>query len=131
MGAELLKEIVDVANGKVVKAEAFGFNDIAISRLCNYVSDVKICSSIERTESDIICLGLNYKEHVKETAKGFKDSSIDIPEYPVYFSKRAVKTIGPNDFIDSHSDITDELDYEVELAIIIGKYGSDIPKEKA
>lgn len=37
MGAELLKEIVDVANGKVVKAEAFGFNDIAISRLCNYV----------------------------------------------------------------------------------------------
>ncbi|MBV4429195.1 fumarylacetoacetate hydrolase family protein [Clostridium tyrobutyricum] len=95
------------------------------------VSDVKICSSIERTESDIICLGLNYKEHVKETAKGFKDSSIDIPEYPVYFSKRAVKTIGPNDFIDSHSDITDELDYEVELAIIIGKYGSDIPKEKA
>jgi altronate dehydratase large subunit len=37
MGGELLKEIIDVANGKVVKAEAFGFNDIAISRLCNYV----------------------------------------------------------------------------------------------
>ncbi|MCH3965986.1 MAG: UxaA family hydrolase [Clostridium sp.] len=37
MGKELLNEIVAVANGKVVKAEAFGFNDIAISRLCNYV----------------------------------------------------------------------------------------------
>lgn len=37
MGEELLNEIVAVANGKVVKAEAFGFNDIAISRLCNYV----------------------------------------------------------------------------------------------
>lgn len=37
MGEELLKEIIDVANGKVVKAEALGFNDIAISRVCNYV----------------------------------------------------------------------------------------------
>lgn len=37
MGEELLEEIMAVANGKVVKAEAFGFNDIAISRLCNYV----------------------------------------------------------------------------------------------
>jgi len=37
MGEELLKEIIDVANGKITKAEAFGFNDIAISRLCNYV----------------------------------------------------------------------------------------------
>ncbi|MHC6181295.1 UxaA family hydrolase [Clostridium sp. JNZ X4-2] len=37
MGEELLREIIAVANGKVVKAEAFGFNDIAISRLCNYV----------------------------------------------------------------------------------------------
>lgn len=37
MGEELLKEIIEVANGKVVKAEALGFNDIAISRVCNYV----------------------------------------------------------------------------------------------
>jgi len=37
MGAELLQDVIDVANGKIVKAEALGFNDIAISRLCNYV----------------------------------------------------------------------------------------------
>ncbi|WP_202802441.1 UxaA family hydrolase [Clostridium arbusti] len=37
MGKELLEEIIAVANGKVVKAEALGFNDIAISRVCNYV----------------------------------------------------------------------------------------------
>jgi len=37
MGAALLQEVLDVANGKVVKSEVFGFNDIAISRLCNYV----------------------------------------------------------------------------------------------
>lgn len=37
MGRELLDEVLDVANGKITKAEAFGFSDIAISRLCNYV----------------------------------------------------------------------------------------------
>ncbi|MBV4429196.1 UxaA family hydrolase [Clostridium tyrobutyricum] len=37
MGEELLRKMVNVANGKVVKAEAFEFNYIAISRLCNYV----------------------------------------------------------------------------------------------
>ncbi|MHC6181294.1 fumarylacetoacetate hydrolase family protein [Clostridium sp. JNZ X4-2] len=95
------------------------------------VSGIKISSPIERTESDIICLGLNYKEHVRETAESFKDDSIDIPEHPVYFSKRAVAPIGPNDYIDSHPDVTDELDYEVELAVIIGKEGTNIPKEKA
>lgn len=92
---------------------------------------VKIGAPIERTESDVICLGLNYREHVKETAKSFKDDSIDIPKHPVYFSKRAVSPIGPGGFINSHSDVTDELDYEVELAVIIGKEGINISEENA
>lgn len=95
------------------------------------ISDIKICAPIEKTESDIMCLGLNYREHVRETAESFNDDSIDIPEHPVYFSKRAVAPIGPNDYIDSHPEVTDELDYEVELAVIIGKDGVNIPKEKA
>lgn len=96
-----------------------------------FIDDVKICTPIEKLESDIICLGLNYRDHVAETAKSFKDDSIDIPEYPVYFSKRAINPIGQNDSINSHSEVTKELDYEVEVAVIIGKDGIDIPKEDA
>lgn len=95
------------------------------------VSNIKICTPINKFENDIICLGLNYREHVEETSKSFKDSSIKIPEYPVYFSKRASCPIGHEDFIDSHSDVTDQLDYEVELAVVIGKDGVNIPREKA
>ena len=95
------------------------------------IDDIKICTPIETLESDILCLGLNYRAHVEETARSFKDDSIDIPEYPVYFSKRAVKPIGHKDTIDSHIDVTKELDYEVELAIIIGKDGINIAKEDA
>jgi 2-keto-4-pentenoate hydratase/2-oxohepta-3-ene-1,7-dioic acid hydratase in catechol pathway len=95
------------------------------------VDDVTISAPIEKTENDIICLGLNYRDHVEETARSFKDDSVNIPEHPVYFSKRALSPIGPNDFIDSHSDVTDKLDYEVELAVIIGKQGINIPKESA
>ncbi|MFT8315938.1 MAG: fumarylacetoacetate hydrolase family protein [Clostridium sp.] len=93
--------------------------------------DIKICTPIETLESDILCLGLNYREHVEETARSFKDDSIDIPEYPVYFSKRAVSPIGPEDSIDSHGEVTEQLDYEVELAVIIGKDGINIAKEDA
>lgn len=93
--------------------------------------DIKICTPIETLESDILCLGLNYREHVEETARSFKDDSIDIPEYPVYFSKRAVSPIGPGDNIDSHIEVTEQLDYEVELAVIIGKDGINIAKEDA
>lgn len=95
------------------------------------VDNIEICTPIEKLESDIICLGLNYREHVQETAKSFNDDSIVMPEYPVYFSKRAINPIGPKDTIDSHMDVTKELDYEVELAIIIGKDGINISKEDA
>lgn len=101
---------------------------------CNEVyniKDVKICAPIIKPESDIICLGLNYVEHVDETSRSFKDDSINIPEYPVYFSKRVNKAIGSDDKINSYEGLVEALDYEVELAIIIGKDGTNIPKEKA
>jgi 2-keto-4-pentenoate hydratase/2-oxohepta-3-ene-1,7-dioic acid hydratase in catechol pathway len=95
------------------------------------LSDIKLCTPIEKFDNDIMCLGLNYKEHVEETSRSFKDNSIKVPEYPVYFSKRANKPIGPDDFINSHPNITEQLDYEVELAVIIGKEGSNISKDRA
>jgi 2-keto-4-pentenoate hydratase/2-oxohepta-3-ene-1,7-dioic acid hydratase in catechol pathway len=93
--------------------------------------DVKIASPIIKPESDILCLGLNYIDHVSETSKSFKDDSINIPKYPVYFSKRACRIIGPEEEISNHGGLVQQLDYESELAVIIGKDGINIPKEKA
>ena len=93
------------------------------------ISEVKVLSPIPEPKRNIICVGKNYKEHIKEVAKAI-DSEHEIPEYPVFFTKMVDKTVGPNENITLHSNITNSLDYEAELAVIIGKPGSNIPKEK-
>ncbi|UFU01458.1 fumarylacetoacetate hydrolase family protein [Radiobacillus kanasensis] len=73
--------------------------------------------------SKIICVGKNYKEHVAEMKS-------EIPDYPVLFAKFSNALIGPEDFIQK-SPKTDKLDYEVELAVVIGKEASQVSKEEA
>ena len=100
-----------------------------ISEYVQYdVSKVKICSPIKRPIHDIICVGLNYKSHLEETKESFKDDFTET-EKTVYFSKRASEIIGTGDAVKSRMDLDTHLDYEVELAVIIGKKGSDIAKE--
>jgi len=92
---------------------------------------IKLCSPIKRPIHDIICVGVNYKEHLKETKENFSKESFQETKNTVYFSKRASETIGPEDIIVSHVDIDEQLDYEAELAVIIGAKGTNIPKEQA
>ena len=54
---------------------------------------------------------------------------VEIPKYPVFFTKAPQCIIGPDEKVESHSNLTKWLDYEVELAVIIGKKGRDIPLE--
>ncbi|WDV47268.1 fumarylacetoacetate hydrolase family protein [Clostridiaceae bacterium M8S5] len=89
------------------------------------IATVKITAPIRYPHSDIICLGKNYADHAKEVM-GMTSDNLGLPKYPIYFSKRANPAIGDNDIIKYH---TDSMDYEVELAIIIGKDGININKE--
>ena len=100
-----------------------------ISECVQYdVSRVKICSPIKRPIHDIICVGVNYKDHLEETKESFKDDFTE-PAKTVYFSKRASEIIGAGDAVKSRMDLDTHLDYEVELAVIIGKKGTDIARE--
>lgn len=90
------------------------------------LEEVKILSPLKRTIHDIICVGFNYADHLKEIKK---DSSNKVTN-SVYFSKRATKLIGLDDEINGHLDLDSALDYEVELAVIIGKTGTKIKKEE-
>lgn len=84
------------------------------------LSKLRLISPIPKPKSDIICLGVNYKEHLIESLK-FKKLEVCEQTEAVYFSKRAYITVGDNGIIDPHFDIVDSLDYEVELGVIIGK----------
>jgi 2-keto-4-pentenoate hydratase/2-oxohepta-3-ene-1,7-dioic acid hydratase in catechol pathway len=94
------------------------------------IEEVKICAPIPYPRRNILCLGLNYRDHVKEIKDGLGEPR-KIPAAPVYFGKMVSNSIGLYDEINSHSHITNEIDYEVELAVIIGKEGINIPREKA
>lgn len=93
------------------------------------LGDVKLLTPIPSPPRNIVCLGKNYRAHAEEL-KGqiFSDQ---LPTHPIYFTKPDHSVTGPGDAILLHSNITSKVDYEVELAVIIGKKGIDIPREKA
>ncbi|WVR04154.1 hypothetical protein IAU60_001153 [Kwoniella sp. DSM 27419] len=95
------------------------------------VSDVIILAPLRGR--DVICVGKNYKEHAEEFHNSGYDKSDDKaqPDFPVIFTKRATSIIGTNASIYPHPRFTQALDYEGELAIIIGRGGLGIRKEDA
>ena len=77
---------------------------------------------------NVFCVGWNYRAHFEEGA-GRRDEKL--PEHPAFFSKASGAVIGPRDDIPSHRDVTSALDYEAELAVVIGAPGTSIPPERA
>ena len=118
-------DLIKNTNDKELKAfEEKAENGIALA-------DVKVLAPIPSPEQDIICLGVNYAAHAEESARFKKESYDGKAQYPVYFSKRVDKAVADGDFIESHSDIVDSLDYEAELAVIIKGDAVNVKKEDA
>ena len=84
--------------------------------------DVKLLAPIVNPDK-VICIGMNYKDHCEE-------QNMAVPTEPVLFNKFPSSIVGPNDDIP-YPDVTEELDWEVELAVVIGKKGKNISKETA
>jgi 2-keto-4-pentenoate hydratase/2-oxohepta-3-ene-1,7-dioic acid hydratase in catechol pathway len=86
----------------------------------NPAENVKILAPIPRPRKNIFGIGLNYRAHVEESARSL-DTAQDIPQRPVVFSKPPTTVIGPGEAIHHNAKLTQQLDWEVELAVIIGK----------
>lgn len=94
------------------------------------IANVTLMAPIPKPRKNIFGIGLNYTEHVAESARTL-DTSKDLPQEPVIFSKPTTAVTGPDTEIIHNQNITKQLDYEVELAVIIGKGGKNIAKENA
>lgn len=115
--AESMLELIDKLGGKL---PAVSDNAKAIA-----LADVKIEAPIPEPRQDVICLGLNYRDHVEEATRA--DAVFDVQRGDaVYFSKRLQRAVAPGDKIDGHFDICDSLDYEVELGVIIGRDAKNV-----
>ncbi len=123
-----MNEFIDMCDEEMIESIRAKVNEEKLEEIPK--ENVKICAPIPFPKRNIICLGKNYLDHAMETT-GISGGTDDIPKFPIYFTKIADPAIGDGEVIKSHSDITDELDYEVELAIIIGKDGINILEEEA
>ena len=94
------------------------------------LANVRLLAPIPRPRKNIFGIGLNYVEHVAESAAAL-DTSKDLPKQPVVFSKPPTTVIGPGEAIEHNADITRQLDWEVELAVILGTTARRIRREDA
>jgi 2-keto-4-pentenoate hydratase/2-oxohepta-3-ene-1,7-dioic acid hydratase in catechol pathway len=94
------------------------------------LSAVRLLAPIPTPRRNVMCLGLNYSEHVKESY-GARGQQAKLPEVPIVFTKATTAVSGPNDPIPYDEAVSTELDWEVELAVIIGKGGKNIPENEA
>ena len=95
------------------------------------LGELRLLAPIPEPRQDVICLGMNYMDHSAEAAKWGKDDFVKNAGKAVYFSKRAAYIVGPGGEIDPHFDIVDGLDYEAELAVVLGKDAYRVSKDDA
>lgn len=90
------------------------------------LEDVKWLAPIPRPSKNVICVGKNYRDHAIEMG-----SEADIPKHMIVFTKAPTTVIGHKENIAAHAELTNELDYEGELAVVIGKRGRNISRQEA
>jgi 2-keto-4-pentenoate hydratase/2-oxohepta-3-ene-1,7-dioic acid hydratase in catechol pathway len=100
------------------------------------LGDIQLLAPIPRPRRNIFCVGKNYYEHAKEFGTSGYDSSTskpgdEIPKHPIIFTKPPESVIGPGENIVIPQKVSKDIDYEVELTVIIGKGGKGISKEDA
>lgn len=105
-------------------------SESAIAAASLPLNEIKLLAPITKPRKNIIGIGLNYTEHVAESARTL-DTSKDLPQQPVIFSKPPTAVIGTDEAILHNTKLTQQLDWEVELAVIISKKGKYIAKENA
>lgn len=97
-------------------------------------ADIHVLAPIPRPRRNVFCVGKNYPEHAKEFHSSGFDASAGAtaaPDFPIIFTKAPSSVIGPGQAIPAFLDPTDSLDYEGELAVVIGKGGRGIRAEDA
>ncbi len=94
------------------------------------LTDISLLAPIPVPRKNVFCVGRNYLEHVAEGDKA-QNNKVGVSEYPVYFTKTPTAVIGPHAKVPIFPSVSENIDYEVELAAVIGKSGRNISKENA
>lgn len=95
------------------------------------LASVRLLSPIPRPLQDVLCLGLNYRDHAAE-ASGFSSDAFGVElAAPIFFSKRVAYSQGTGAPIPAHRDLTEKLDFENELGVILGRDADHVSEAEA
>lgn len=121
MGFEIIAEITEM----IAETPENFFEEIAYD-----MEEVTVLAPIEKPRKNIIGIGLNYTEHVAESARTL-DTTGKLPTKPIIFSKPPTTVTATNTQIIKNTKLTSQLDWECELAVIISKKGKYVSKSEA
>lgn len=93
------------------------------------LAELRLTQPLGRLPRNVICVGANYREHIEESEEAV--GPLDLPDEPVYFTKDVRSICGPYDDITTSEKVTAQLDWEVELAVVIGRPGRNIDPSEA
>jgi 2-keto-4-pentenoate hydratase/2-oxohepta-3-ene-1,7-dioic acid hydratase in catechol pathway len=121
-----------VAAGDAVAAEVWALAQQARAEsvACRPFAEVRPQAPIPEPLRNILCLGKNYLEHAQEVGAKMQQSTRP-PEHPIIFTKATTSVSAPGEPIPAYQELTQKLDYEAELALVIGKGGRDISEADA
>ena len=128
--AQTLQALVEAGDGEAAQVWALALRACEQGMAVRAFADVKPGAPLPKPRRNILCLGKNYLDHAREVAKKM-DVSGDAPTQPIFFTKATTAVIGPGGTVPAYPELTRKLDYEAELALIIGTAGRDIAPERA
>jgi len=126
--------VSDPAIGFIIALEAGSKPGFAADPVA--LSSVRLLPPIRKPSKNIICVGKNYRAHAAEfTGSGYDSSAAGpedaVPEAPILFSKAPSCLVGAFEDVVVPWSLSEEIDYEAELGVIIGRRGRNIPVESA
>jgi len=135
--------IAAFATGDLQKVTASGMNAAdtaraieaasAAGRLSDAVvpaSNVHLLAPLPCPRKNVFCVGRNYLEHIAEGERA-QNKKIGVTEHPVFFTKPPTSVVGSGADVPIFPHVSVNIDYEVELAVVIGKAGRNIVREQA
>ena len=130
VGIDTLESLVQAGDAAAAAVWTLAQQALAAGVACRPLADVRPMAPIPVPRRNIFCLGKNYLEHAQEIAAKMKQSS-EAPREPIIFTKASTAVIAPGAPIPAYQGYTRKLDYEAELALVIGKGGRDIAPGQA
>ncbi len=94
------------------------------------LASLRLLAPIPNPRRNVFCIGLNYLAHAQEGADA-RGVPLKLPERPLFFTKGTLTVVGPNDDIPFDDNVSVQIDWEVELGVVIGRAGKNIPASDA